>query len=47
MSIKDKPEHECKEDERAISEKDEVRVSVETEPLVIEGNFCQRKMAVL
>ena len=28
MSIKDKPEDECKEDERVISEKEEVKVSV-------------------
>ena len=47
MSIKDKPEVECKEDERVISEKEEVKVTVETEPLVIEGNFCRRSMAVL
>ena len=47
MSNKDKPEVECKEDERVISEKEEVKVSVETEPLVIEGNFCRRSMAVL
>ena len=47
MSIKDKPEVECKEDEGVISEKEEVKVSVETEPLVIEGNFCRRSMAVL
>ena len=47
MSIKDKPEVEYKEDKRVISEKEEVKVTVETEPVVIEGNFCQRKMAVL
>ena len=47
MSIKDKSEVECKEDERVISEREEVKVTVETEPLVIEGNFCQRSMAVL
>ena len=47
MSTKDKPEVECKEDERVISEKEEVKVTVETEPVVIEGNFCRRKMAVL
>ena len=47
MSTKDKPEVECKEDERVISEKEEVKVTVETEPLVIEGNFCRRSMAVL
>ena len=47
MSINEKPDVECKEDEGVISEKEEVKVSVETEPLVIEGNFCQRTMAVL
>ena len=47
MSINEKPDVECKEDEGVISEKEEVKVSVETEPLVIEGNFCQRSMAVL
>ena len=47
MSINEKPDVECKEDERVISEKEEVKVSVETEPLVIEGNFCGRSMAVL
>ena len=47
MSIKGKPEDECKDDQRVISEKEEVKVSVETEPLVIEGNFCRRSMAVL
>ena len=47
MSTKDKPEVECKEDEGVISEIEEVKVSVETEPLVIEGIFCRRSMAVL
>ena len=47
MSINDKPEEECKKDEGVISEKEEVKVSVETEPLVIEGNFYRRSMAVL
>ena len=47
MSINNKSEVECKEDERVISEKEEVKVPVETEPLVIEGNFCRRSMAVL
>ena len=47
MSTSDKLEVECKEDEGVISEKEEVKVSVETEPLVIKGNFCRRSMAVL
>ena len=47
MSINEKPDVECKEDERVISEKEEVKVSVETETLVIEGNFCRKSMAVL
>ena len=47
MSNKDKPDVECKEDKRVISEREAVKVTVETEPLVIEGNFCPRKMAVL
>ena len=46
MSINDKPEVECKEDEGVISEKEEVKVSVETEPIVIETNFCRRTMSV-
>ena len=45
MSVKDKPEVECEEGERVISEKEEVKVSVETVPLVIEDNFCRRSMA--